>query len=236
MDQTIEETINKLDEETEPIPMLNEWNPTSEDQIFMEFKGDYVHAYYEKLGLKKDNKLSIFIIKKNHYKDRMDDICKVVNYFLTYFGTDLSLFKSTMQLKFIIDQRPKLSLAAFRKIVIRDLITDKFIEDIKRMTNHLYRINIDSDTEGRYKNTPKISNDQARLIVSVSFAIRCILPLCIHFSDTNNNFISKKDYIPCFDKIIMKIIRKFEKNDIEVFTAIEKFVKYRVDRAWKSDI
>ena len=43
-----------------------------------------------------------------------------------------------------------------------------------------------------------------------------MLPLCIHFSDTNKNFINKKDYIGCFDKIIMKIIEKFEKDDEKI--------------------
>jgi hypothetical protein len=234
MDQELAKTIEGM--ESDEIPILAEWEPKDESEIFMEFKGDYAQAYYDRLGLNPDNKLSIFVIKKNHYKDRMDDICKVINYFLTYYDKDLELFKSTMSIKFIIDQRPNMSIKAFQKMVLTEMVTDAFVVRIKDMARHLYTINIDSDTEGRYKSTPKISNDQARLIVSISFAIRCILPLCIHFSDTNNNFASKKDYIPCFDKIIMKIIKKFEKDDIEVFTAIEKFVKYRVDRSWKADI
>lgn len=234
MNTILEENISEI-QEIDGIPMLADWIP-SEENIFMEFKGDYVQAHYDRLGLHEDNKLSIFIVKKNHYKDRMNDICNVINYFLTFFDKEGDLFKSTMSVKFIIDQRPNLSMEAFRKAIIKEIVNEKFVENIKRMTAYLYTINIDSDTEGRYKSTPKISNDQARLIVAVSFAIRCILPICIHFSDTNNNFVSKKDYIPCFDKIIMKLIRAFEKNDIKIFTAIEKFVKYRVDRSWKADI
>lgn len=233
MNDILEEIVTenqKLDE----IPMLEDWIPTEED-IFMEFKGDYVQAHYERLGLHEDNKLSIFIVKKNHYKDRMDDICKVINYFLTFFDKEGELFKSTMSVKFIIDQRPNLSIEPFKKMVIDEIVSESFVQKVKKMTRYLYTINIDSDTEGRYKSTPKISNDQARLIVAVSFAIRCILPICIHFSDTNNKFINKKDYIPCFDKIIMKLIRAFEKDDIKILTAIEKFAKYRVDRSWKAD-
>ena len=227
--------INNVKGETE-IPFLADWEPSAEN-IYMEFKDDYVEAHYDNfLGLNKDNKLGVFIIEKNHYKERMDEICKVINYFETYFDEGQELFHSTLSVKFTIDQRPKLSIKAFEKMVIKRVVTDSFVANIKNMTDYLYTINIDTDSEGRYKNTPKITNAQAKLIVAITFAIRCILPLAIHYSDTNNNFVNKKDYIECFDKIIMKIIKKFEKNDIEVFNDICRFVKYRVDRYWNQDI
>lgn len=224
--------INEIKEEE--IPMLDGWTPKP-DQKFVEFKGDYIQAHFEKLDLHPENKLCIFIIKKLHYKARANDICNVLNYFLSYFDKKWELFDALLRVKYFIDQRPNMSLKAFRKLIIDEVVTKDFVNRIKEMTNHLYTLNIDSDTEGKYKNTPKITNDQARLIVGVSFAIRCILPICIHFSDTNNNFVYKKEYIPCFDKITMKVIRKFEKDDIPVFNAIEKFVKYRIDRYWKQD-
>lgn len=222
-------------EEITEIPRVNDWVP-EEDQIFMEFKGDYIQARYDKLNLNPNNKLGIFIIKKLHYKSQASNICKIINYYLTYFDKDWELFKGMLRIKFFIDQRPNMSLKAFRKLLMNEIADESFIEKVKTMTRHLYTLNIDSDTEGKYKNTPKITNDQARLIVAISFAIRCILPICIHFSDTNNNFINKKDYIPCFSKIFIKVMRKFEKDDIEVFSAIEKFVKYRIERSWKADI
>lgn len=227
-------TKDIVEETLESVPEFDLWVPQPE-QCFMEFKGEYIQAHFEKLELHPENKLCIFIIKKSHYKDRADDICKVINYFLTYFDKDLKLFEGMLRVKYFIDQRPNISLKAFRKLIMEEIVTKKFVKKIKEMTNHLYTLNIDSDTEGKYKNTPKITNDQARLIVAISFAIRCILPICIHFSDTNNNFVYKKSYIPCFDKIIMKLIREFEKGDIAIFNAIENFVKYRIDRYWKQD-
>lgn len=218
------------------IPDLLDWKPT-EEQIYMEFKDEYVEARYDKfLGLNDNNKLGIYVIKKNHYKERMADICKVINYFLTYFDEEKELFHSTLSIKYIIDQKPLMSMKAFQKMLLSRVITKSFVNKINKMTDHLYVINIDSDSEGRYKSTPKITNIQAKMIVAISFAIRCILPLCIHFSDTNTNFTNKKDYIDCFDSIIMKIINKFETDEVKVFNAICKFVKYRVDRSWNSDI
>ena len=231
----MDNTTNIILDTQEEMPLLADWKPT-DDQIYFHFESDVVIARYDKLGLKEDNKLSYFVIKKNHYKERLDDICNVINYFLSYFDTDLKSFKAIMGIKFIIDQKPTLNIKAFQKMVLDQVITEEFVNEIKKMSKYLYRINIDSDSEGRYKNTPKISNDEARSIVAVTFAIRCVLPLCIHFADTNSNFLSKKDYIPCFDKIIMKIIRKFEKDDIKIFTPLCRIVSHRVSRSWSSDI
>lgn len=235
MKKSIVEAIDNESKDLHEIPTFDEWEPSNEE-IFVEFKGDYIQAHYEKYNLRPDNKLGIFIIKKLHYKERSYDICKVINYYLTYFDEKKELFHSMMKVKFFIDQRPNMRLKAFRKMIMNDMIDDNFVKNIIRMTQHLYTLNIDSDTEGKYRNTPKITNDQARMIVAISFAIRCVLPVCIHFSDTNNNFVYKKDYIPCFDKIIMKIIRRFEQEGLSVFSAIEKFVKYRIERSWKADI
>jgi len=218
------------------IPELNDWIPT-DDQTYVVFDNDVVIARYDKyLGLQPDSKLKLYIIEKKHYRDRMESICNMINYFLTYFDEEKELFHSTLSIKFIIDQKTNMSIKAFTKMVMDRVITDSFVRKVKDMTNYLYTINIDSDEEGKYKSTPKITNVQAKLIVAVSFAIRAILPLCVHYSDTNNNFQTKKDYISCFDKIIMKIIKKFEKDDVEIFGAICRFVKYRVDRSYNSDI
>lgn len=218
------------------IPELDGWVP-NDDQTYMVFDNDVVIARYDKyLGLQPDSRLKVYIIDKKHYRDRMNDICNVINYFLTYFDKEKELFHSSLSVKFIIDQKTNMSINAFKKMVLDRIITESFIKKIKTMADHLYTINIDTDEEGKYKSTPKITNVQAKLIVAVSFAIRCILPLCIHYSDTNNNFQNKKDYIPCFDKIIMKIIKKFEKDDVEIFGAICRFVKYRVDRSYNADI
>ena len=235
MSEVIVEAAEKVSSEMENIPMLEDWT-APEDDIYFEFKDEYVQARFSRYGLNKDNKLGLYIIKKSHFQDRMPEICNTINYFLTFFDEEKELFKNLMQVKFIIDQRPRMTIEAFQNFLIKNVITDSFVSKIKKMTDYLYRINIDSDTEGKYKNTPKISNAQAKQIVAISFAIRCVFPTCIHFSDTNLNFLHKKDYIPCFDKIIVRIIKRFEKNDVKVFSAIEKFTEYRVARSWKADI
>lgn len=229
LNNTTEKILN------ENIPELDTWEAT-EEQSFLTFNGDAVFAKFSIFGLNDGNKLSLFVVNKNHYKDRMNDICKVYNYFTTYFDKELKLFEATMQIKYIIDQKTSISIAAFRKMILNEIVTDEFIEKIKRMADRLYSINIDTDEEGKYKTTPKITNEQAKRIVAVSFAIRCILPICIHFSDTNTNFLTKTDYIGHFDKIIVKLIKKFESDGVKIYNPICKFVSYRVDRSYKADL
>jgi len=217
-------------------PELVTWEPT-EDQLFYVYKDGVVRAKYEELlGLEEGSRLSIFFINKNHYKERMDDVCKHINYFLSYYDDNHELFTSTLSVKFIIDQNPNLQMKAFKKLVISRIVTPTFVNKIRAMTDRLYQININTDEDGKYKNTPKLTNEHAKQIVAISFAIRCILPLCVHYSDTNNNFPNKKDYIDCFDKIFMALIKEFEKDGIPVFNALCRFVKFRVDRSYNADL
>lgn len=226
------EIINNMKGE---IPELRGWVPTEEQQLFR-FEDTYVKVKYDNDGLTEGNKLGLFINHKTHYYKRMPDICNTINYFLEYFDEEKELYYSVMKVKFIIDQKPNLNISAFRKHVLRQVVTPTFVANIKRMAAHLYTLNIDTDEEGKYRNTPKITNIQARMCVAVCFAIRCLLPLLIHFADTNTHFVGKKDYIPAFDKIITKMIRKFEKDDIELLNPLCRFTEYRIDKAYKTDI
>lgn len=232
------ETLNETVQEFNTIikPDLNSWVP-EEDQLFYVYEDGFVRARYEELlGLNNGSRLSIYVIDKNHYKARMDDVCKHINYFESYYDTNHELFTSTLSVKFIIGQNPNLSINAFKDLVLSRIITPTLVLKLKEMAKDLYQININTDEEGKFKNTPKITNELACQIVAVSFCIRCILPLCVHFSDTNNNFMRKRDYINCFDKIFIKIIKIFEQDDLPIENALCRFVKYRVDHSYNADI
>lgn len=211
-------------------PELFSWVPTEEQKYFV-YENDIVRAKYEEiLGLEAGTILSSFLIIKNHYKDRMEDIVHHINYFLNFYDTEKELFLSVLSIKFLIDQNNTIKKKNFRELVVNRVITDSLVEKIKKMARDLYVLNIDTDSEGKFKTTPKITNDQARQIVALSFCFRMIIPLCVHFSNTNIGFPGKKDYISAFDKIFMDIIKKFEKDDIKIFYPLSRFIKYQIDR------
>jgi hypothetical protein len=217
-------------------PDLFEWKPEEKD-IFYVYENSLVRATYEeKFGLKENTLFSTFIIKKNHYKERMTDIVQHLNYFLTFYDVNKELFLSTLSIKFTIEQNPNISQKIFKEMIIKRIITPTLVKKVKLMAERLYYININNDEDGKYKNTPKITNIQAKQLTAISFCIRLILPLCIHYSNINNSFIEKRDYIKCFNKIFLEIIEIFEEDDTKIFNQLCSFVEYRVNKAYNTDL
>ena len=213
------------------------WKPSPEEQYFIQEDGMIVAEYaYRDLNIPRERVIPKYVIAKKHYKERIPDILAHINYFVANYDHNHEYLISTLSVKTYMDQHPDMSQKAFRKLLIKRVVTPTFVGKVKRMANDLYKLNINTDKEGKYRSTPKITNEHARMIVAVSFCIRLLLPICIHFSNTNSTFINKRDYIDCFDKIYMDVIDKFEKNDIEIFNPICRFVKYRVDRSYTSDL
>lgn len=215
---------------------LMNWTPEPEQQYFTEKDGMIIANYLvHNFGVPADRQMLQYVIAKKHYKERIPDLLQHINYFVATYDYDKEYLVATLSIKNYIDRHPLMQQKAFCKMVLARLVTPTMIRKIKLMALDLYRLNINTDKDGKYKTTPKISNDHARMIVAVSFCIRLLLPICIHFSNTNATFINKRDYIDCFDRIFMKVIERFEEGDIEIWNPICRFVAYRVDRSHTSD-
>ena len=212
------------------------WIPLPEQTFFVEKDGMIVAQYLvNRFNVPEDRHLLEYIIAKKHYKERIPDLIQHINYFESFYDHDHEYLVSTLATKDYIDHHPTMTQKAFCRMVDVRIITPTLVRKVKHMALDLYRLNINTDKDGKYKTTPKITNDHARMIVAVSFCIRLILPLCIHFSNTNATFINKRDYIDCFDRIFMKVVQKFEKNDTEIWNPICRFVAYRVERSQTTD-
>lgn len=216
---------------------LMNWNPGPEHSYFIEKDGMIIANYLiHYFNVPPDRQSLQYIIAKKHYKERIPDLLQHINYFIAAYDYDKEYLVGTLSVKNYIDRHPTMPQKAFCKMILSRLVTPSMVNKIKRMAFDLYKLNINTDRDGKYKTTPKISNDHARMIVAVSFCIRLLLPICIHFSNTNATFINKRDYIDCFDRIFMKVIDRFEKDDIQIWNPICRFVAYRVDRTYNSDI
>lgn len=216
------------------LPEISEWVPKPEN-IYYLFEDEIVRARYDRVGLKDESPLSIYLIRKNHYKERMDDIVLHINYFLTYYDTDKESFMSALSIKFMVDSNKAMSQEAFRSLVLGRLITESFIAKCKMMAFDLYKININTDSEGKFKNSPKITNAQARQIVALSFCYRFILPLCIHYTNVSSSVGPKTAYLDCFDKLFVKVMQKFEHDDVHIYNAITEFARYRVEKEYNNN-
>lgn len=215
---------------------IMQWKPTEDQIFFTEKDGMIIASYLSRMfGVPEDRQLLQYIIAKKHYKERIPDLLQHINYFISYYDQEHEYLVATLSVKNYIDRHPAMSQKAFQKMVLRRIVTQSMVNKIKQMALDLYKLNINTDKDGKYKTTPKISNDHARMIVAVSFCIRLLLPICIHFSNTNATFINKRDYIDCFDRIFMQVVDKFEKNDIRFWNPMCRFVTYRIKRSHTTD-
>lgn len=216
---------------------IMQWKPTPDQQYFTEKDGMIIANYLvHYFNVPASRQGLCYIIAKKHYKERIPDLLQHINYFVATYDYDKEYLVATLSIKNYVDRHPTMPQKAFCKMILSRLVTPSMVNKIKRMALDLYKLNINTDRDGKYKTTPKISNDHARMIVAVSFCIRLLLPICIHFSNTNATFIGKRDYIDCFDRIFMKVIDRFEKDDIQIWNPICRFVAYRVDRTYNTDI
>lgn len=219
------------------IPELAEWEVTREHEYY-HYENDAVYAHYDRLGFEKTD-LAVFYIMKSHYRTRMYEIVKHINYFLTFFDQDKESFLSILSVKYLVDTKKDMSEDNFIHQLLTRVITDSFIRKCQAMANYLYHININTDPEGKFKNSPKITNEQGKQILALSFCFRFILPLCIHYWNVGTTFTyidsstgkeKKKNYLNCFCSAFTKILMRFEKIGPRVYTTLCKFIVHRATK------
>ena len=193
-------------------PELYEWKPSPEE-IYYIYDGENVKANYDgKVGkMEEISTLPIFYIKKNHYKTRMEEIVHVLNYFTRFYDIDRETFFAMMVAKYYCDTHLDIPQKDYIKYVLDNVITPSFVSKCKMMSCDLYKLNINSDSSGKFNNTPKITNAQAFQIVAVSFCFKMLTPLMLHFSNVNTNFnpAVKTEYLKWFNKLFNKAISLF---------------------------
>lgn len=233
-EQEVEKAVSTTT--SEEIPELVDWE-TPAGYEFYTYENGVVKARYDRLGMK-DTPLQVYYIEKAHYKSRMPDIVHHLNYFLTFYDKERESFLSMLSVKYLVDTQKDMSQKEFIQLMLDRVITKNFIQKCKAMATALYQVNVNTDPEGKYRNSPKITNDQARQICAISFCFRFILPLCIHFSNVSSCFMMKDrygkmkrgSYLECFDRLFSKIIQRFEKDDVEIYTTLCQFIVHRAEK------
>jgi hypothetical protein len=102
------------------------------------------------------------------------------------------------------------------------VLTHNFIRSVLDITDDLYELHIDND-DGKYKSTPKITDNQGKILVAFSFAMKFLFPTITHFVNINTNYVEKTAYIKCFKNVFMDMIELME-NEI----CVENYVKAKI--------
>ena len=199
------ENIPQVVKSLSKYPDLFSWEPKDEE-IYFCYDPELckvVTRYEEYYGIHRDTNISKFKIKQGHYQKRMPEICQHINYFINFYDKEnMELYNSVFVMKNLIDRKPFISQKDFRKLVLNRVVTDSIIEKLIQMAFDIYEENtVETSDTTRYVSTPKITPSQAKLILAISFCIRIIIPLCLHYVNVNDTFKSKTAYIPFFDKL-----------------------------------
>ena len=229
------------------IPKLNEWEPTEEDMIFeivpnankvraalykcksLEEAADELK---EKLML-----LSTFSIKWKHYMVRMPDITKVINYFIKYYDDDDEYMMALMSLKFHVDSDRCKDVSTFQTLLLHIMVTKSMTAKIEKMIEDLEPANIETDKSTSYKSTPKLTNEDAKNILLLSYYFRFILPIVIHWFNLPSTVAvtNGKNYIQTFVCIFKCVVEKIGEGAINVYILIKQLINHRIEKKFNSD-
>ena len=84
---------------------VDEWKPSPEDNKIT-YDGKLIVIPFDKLFNRQNNDvLNNFIIKKESYVRKLEDICKYINYFIKFYDDDNELLLAYLKLKFLIDTK-----------------------------------------------------------------------------------------------------------------------------------
>lgn len=211
------------------------WRPKEEDLYFL-FEDPVVRARFDKYINYEHEEFETFVIKKKHFKDNMEMICNHINYYIRFYDAELYYFMAMASIKILIDTKPNLRPHVFEQLILERIITDECIENLIALGENLHCVDIDTDTDNRYKSTPKLTNAHAKLFISVSFAYRLVMPICVHYIQTHQGVLPQsQDALSLFSRLFTKIIRKFEVNHGEIYLPLCRIIEHRIDKVYKID-
>lgn len=236
-----------MQNEHKVIPLVD-WTPT-EDEVYFAVTPDNKIKVIREVIIASHPQYSTYLIVMNHYINKLPDILKHINYFINFYDVDREYLLGISATKFVLDNRHKtIGIKAFTDLLMSRVVTDGFVDKIRKMVTDLYDLDIDKDRNCEYRSTPKITNDHAKVILACSFALRMILPICLHFvnitedlsnepefSDITVKPTKRRRYIKTFIKIFMTVIHRFERDTCEIYGPICRFVEYRIQRKYNSD-
>lgn len=229
------------------IPKLNDWEPTNDDIIFeivpntnkvkVAFSkcaslANAPDEFKETLML-----LSTFSIRWKHYMQRMEDITKVINYFIKFYDEDDEYMTALMALKYHVDSDRCRDVQAFQTMLLHTLVTESMTAKISKMIDDLEPANIETDKSTSYKSTPKLTNEDAHNILLLSYYFRFILPITIHWFNlpSTEGIENGKNYIQTFVCIFKCVVEKIGPGTINVYILIKQLINHRIEKKFNSD-
>ena len=213
------------------------WNPKPEDQL-AQFDGKIFYIRFEKVF--HPDSIGIydkFFIKKTSYENQLDTITRYINFFMTFYDQEHEMASNYLKIKFAIDKKKMFTEENPEQLI--DLIyevffTDSIIEKIKKLVDDNYLDDIESsDDSKKYAKKEKkhlesleFTNQQIKILLRISFAMKCIAPITLHYAFVNKIKIDKdSDLIYNFYRRLFDILTD---PDVNIYNKLFTYVKAKV--------
>lgn len=233
---------NEKDSDKEKIRFrpLTKWKPRETDK-YATYDGGIFIMRFEKAFIDKDNiiqKYDRFLIKKASYEKQLPEITKYINYFLRFFDTDHELIIAHLKLKYEIDCKNRFTEENVDELIAllyELLFTPTMVQKVNMMVKENYFADIESSEESKkykvsskqYQESLEFTNKHVKLLLRISFGMKCICPILFHFIHLQKIKLDKDS------KLVYKFYRKLfdifcEDENVNMYNKLFVYVKAKV--------
>lgn len=143
-----------------------------------------------------------FYIKKSSYEKQLEVIVRYINFFMKFYDTEHEMATNYLKIKYTIDKEKRFTEDNPEELI--DLIYEIFFSDsiiakINQLVEDNYLDDIESSEESKkYINKEKkhlesleFTNKHIKILLRISFGMKCISPIMLHYVFMNNIKIDK---------------------------------------------
>lgn len=178
-----------------------------------------------------------FIINKTSYKNSVDITVNHIAYFMEYYDTNQELAVGYLQLKNALDTEHMYTPENMDKLIkdiYNRLITPSIIKELDLLIEYNNTINIELEKDGskRYKTSKQyaesleFNNEHTALMLKISYCMKIIAPVMLHYFSINRMKVNKKDNI--IYKFYKPLFTDYFTDKINIYNKLYVYVKARI--------
>ena len=211
------------------------WKPSNDDENIVSCNGGIFLIYFEKvLKAQEVRKLDRFLIKKNSYEKQLEVISRYVNYFMNFYDPDHELVTAYLKIKTAIDldglfnqDNPQQLIdliyeVMFTDTVVKkvcDMVEDNYLDDIESGDSKR------SSKETKYRESLEFTNHHIKILLRISFGMKCIAPILFHYVAINVIKLDKDSTL--IYEFYKKLFDIFSDN-VDIYNKLFTYVKAKV--------
>lgn len=165
------------------IPLVDEWKPTPQDEIFRNSKNIITAPLTQLYHLPEGDPMDFFIVntKKSYNSDELRaHTCLYLNYFEKFFDPEKEYFTNMAHIKFFIDSYPEYQKENFIFDICRYILQNNIFIKTRAMCDHNYSLTLSYKSA----NNPQLqyTDEHAKALMQMSILMNLCIPLITHFA------------------------------------------------------